>query len=577
MLNKKRITAYSLVLLLVLAMVLGSVSAIRSTSPSHGARDVPIDSKIIIDFQESMVPGTVEVDISPDPIYPVQREWANDDMTLILTPTSSLINDQRYEITVTGENIEGESIHRTFSFRTEEKPGIMETLEDVFSGMWATFLAFIPGIILFILVIILGYLISKFAGYLTTKVLKKAGFEHAMRKVGITKQIRKLGLKNVSSFIGMLVFWFIFVIFLQIGLDFAGIHTLTAILTPIVLFIPRLIIAVIVLVIGLYVGELAIKLLKGFIRKSPMAKDLFKIDKMTKKAGFSLMDIIYIFVKAFILLIFINIALSIIAIEVLTQFINPILLVIPLLIAALAVIVIGLIVTEYIVNFIMKLLKEMDIDKLIEPVESMIEKKGITLQVISYVLKLFLMLIFVQIAIGILNVHGMFNMLAELVNTVILWIPNLIVALFIGLIGFWIATWAHEKAIKYGKEMDVPFVSFMAKGIQALIIYIAIVMALAQVGIEVPILYIVFAIAVGAAFIGLGVGFAYGSKDVFLNLMGSIQSGQTLKKGKRIRVDEYEGVITSIGRYSIELETDMGRKIHIPHSKLAGAVIEESE
>ncbi len=454
---------------------------------------------------------------------------------------------------------------------------VIETLEDIFSDIWESFIEFIPGLVFFIVVVIIGYIISKIAGGIVARVLKKIGVEKAMQKVGISKQVKKLGMDSVSRLIGILFFWFIFVIFLQIALDYAGIQTLTDILTPIVLFIPRLIVAVIVIVIGLYVAEMVVKFLKEFIRKSPMSKDLQRADKMSDKAGFSLMDIIYIFVKAFVLLFFISIALEIIAIPILSDFINPVLLVIPLLIAALAVIMIGLIVTDYVVDFVIKMLKEFEIDRLIEPVESMIKREGITLKLISYVLKVLVMLVFIQIAVGILNREGMFNQLAELVNTVILWIPNLIVALFIGLIGFWIATWLHDKVIKHGGELDLPFVSFMAKGVQILVIYIAVVMALAQIGIEVPILYLMFVITVGAIFLGLGVGFAYGSKDVFLNLVGSIQSGQTIKEGDKIEVEGYEGVVKSLGRYSIELETEMGKKVHIPHSKLAGAVIEESE
>ena len=465
----------------------------------------------------------------------------------------------------------------TFSTEAGSNVLVIETLEDVFTDIWESFVEFIPGLVFFIVVVIIGYIISKIAGGIVARVLKKIGVEKAMKKVGISKQVKKLGMDSVSRLIGILFFWFIFVIFLQIALDYAGIQTLTEILTPIVLFIPRLIVAVIIIVIGLYVAEMIVKFLKQFIRKSPMSKDLQRVDKMSDKAGFSLMDIIYIFVKAFVLLFFINIALDIIAIPILADFINPILLVIPLLIAALAVIMIGLIVTDYVVDFVIKMLKEFEIDRVIEPVESMIERKGITLKLLSYVLKVFVMLIFIQIAVGILNREGMFNQLAELVNEVILWIPNLVVALFIGLIGFWIATWLHDKVIEHGGELDLPFISFMAKGIQILVIYIAVVMALAQIGVEVPILYLVFGIAVGAVFLGLGVGFAYGSKDVFLNLVGSIQSGQTLKEGDKIEVEGYEGVVKSVGRYSIELETEMGKKIHIPHSKLAGAVIEESE
>jgi len=501
MLNKNKMMAYSLVLFMVLAMGLGSVSV---------ANAMPTESEAL------------SIEMGSDPL-------------------------------------------------------VIGTLEDMWENIKETFLDIVPGLVFFLVLVIIGYIVAKLASWSITKILKKVGLEKAMTRVGVTKQVKKLGLKSVSGLIGILFFWFIFVIFLQIGLDYAGIQTLTDILTPIVLFIPRLIVAVIVLVIGLYVAEMVVKFIKKFIRKSPMSKDLMKIDKMTDKAGFSLMDIIYIFIKAFILLFFINIALEIIAIPILADFINPVLLVIPLLIAAMAVIVIGLIVTQYVVDFVMKMLKEFEVDRLIEPVESMIEREGITLKVISYVLKLFIMLIFVQIAVGILNREGMFNQLAELVNTVILWIPNLLVAIFIGLIGFWIATWMHGKIVEHGKELDLPFVEFMAKGVQILVIYIAIVMALAQIGIEVPILYLVFAIAVGAVFLGLGVGFAYGSKDVFLNLVGSVQSGQTLEEGNRIEVEGYEGVIREVGRYSVELETDRGKRIHIPHSKIAGAVIEESE
>ncbi len=573
--KSKKIILVFLTLLIFSSLIASSAIGVRRTTPRDGAENVSIDQRIIIEFEEQMDPDSVEWEFSPSLFYPVIDDWSEDDHKLTLTPTVSLSNDRDYRVTVTGETVEGEQVSHTFRFTTEESPTLMETIEDLVYGIWHAFWAFIPGIIFFLLIVLIGYFVSKGAGYVTSKVLTKVGFEKAMRRVGVTKQIKKLGQKSVSKFLGVLVFWFIFVIFIQLGLDFAGIHTLTQILTPIVLFIPRVIIAVIVILVGLYIAEVAVISLKKFIKKSPFRKDLAIVSKKTKWAGFSFMDIIYIFVKAFILLIFINVALSIIAIHVLTNFINPILLVIPLLIAAMAVILVGIIITDYLVRFIMKMLKELQVDKLIEPLESMVERKGITLKFLSYVLQLFIMLIFIQIAVGILNTHGMFDSLAQLVNTVILWIPNLIVALFIGMLGFWIANWAHDRIKDIGTETDLPFPTLMAKAAQIIIIYMAIVIALAQIGIEVPILYIVFGIAIGAVFLGLGVGFAYGSKDLFLNLVGSLQSQQTLKVGNKVKIGEHEGTIRSVGRYSIELETPVGGKVHIPHSKISNTVIEE--
>ena len=108
-----------------------------------------------------------------------------------------------------------------------------------------------------------------------------------------------------------------------------------------------------------------------------------------------------------------------------------------------------------------------------------------------------------------------------------------------------------------------------------MIMYLAIVIAMAQVGIQVETLYIVFAIATAAVFIGLGVGLAYGSKDVFHNLVSFLQTDKTLKVGQSVKVEGYEGTIEEISRYHMVLNTKKG-KVHIPHSKLSTAVIEES-
>ena len=121
--------------------------------------------------------------------------------------------------------------------------------------------------------------------------------------------------------------------------------------------------------------------------------------------------------------------------------------------------------------------------------------------------------------------------------------------------------------------MDVPFISVIATGVKFMVIYIAVVMAMAQVGIEVDILYIMFTIAMAAAFIGLGAGFAYGAKDVFHNMMGGVQSQQTLKVGQKVKIDEHVGTVEAIGRYHLVLKTAKG-KVIIPHSRMVGAVVE---
>ena len=568
---------YAIVFLIAITLCMLVVAPVMAyqTTPDDGTTDVPIDGSIVIDFDDPMRVGSVEISIEPDTFYPTEKRWSNNDRTLTLMPTISLLNERSYTVTVTGENLTGGAITPImFNFTTEAPLSILDTLSGFFGGLADAFLASLYGLLIFVIILVIGYIVSKIVEKITCKVLNKSPLNKAMEKVGVQKHINKVGIESVSTLISKLFFWFIFAMFLQVALGYAGIDTLTAILTPLVLFIPRIIIAVIIIITGLYVAELVVEFLKTALAKTALGKELNNLDDKAKGTGFTISSLIFISVKVFVLLIFLQVALAVLAISILSSFITPVLALIPLILTAMVIVVIGLIVAEYVVKLMMGILKEMDFDKLVDPVEAMVKRQGIIMEVLGGVVKILVVLIFIQIAVGVLNSTGAFNMLAQLINSVILWIPNLVAAILIGLIGFWVASWLHEKILEWGKDKDVPFLETIATAVQFGVIYIAATMALAQAGIEVPMLYIVFSIAFGAIFIGIAVGFAFGSKDVFHNMISSLQSAQTLKVGQKVKVEEYEGTIVDIGRYHLTLDTISG-KVKLPHSKLAKAVIIE--
>jgi small-conductance mechanosensitive channel len=215
-----------------------------------------------------------------------------------------------------------------------------------------------------------------------------------------------------------------------------------------------------------------------------------------------------------------------------------------------------------------------EIKKLIAPVEETIGKKGIILDLFLLVIKVIIMLIFIQLAIGVLNSTGAFNQLAELINMAVLWMPNVLAALVILMVGFWFAGWVSGKILKYAKQVEAPFPQTLATAVKFLIMYIAGVMAIAQMGFQVDILYMITAIVIGAIFLGLGIGFAFGSKDIFANLGGYFQNNKILKVGNRVTIDgKYTGKISKIDHYSTTILADNGERIILPNSQLIKAVI----
>jgi small-conductance mechanosensitive channel len=81
-----------------------------------------------------------------------------------------------------------------------------------------------------------------------------------------------------------------------------------------------------------------------------------------------------------------------------------------------------------------------------------------------------------------------------------------------------------------------------------------------------------FAVAFGAIFIGIAAGLGFGSKDVFHNLIGQVQTSQSMKVGQRVKVEDVEGTVSSINRYHVVIKTATG-DVHMPHSNLAKAVV----
>jgi hypothetical protein len=551
---------------------------ILDSDPENAEKDVPVETRIRIQFNTSMDPDTVTVDISPDlEPYGFRIDWNNDDRELWIEPNAALIHGRNYTINIEGDDIHGISTDVSFYFNTESEPGIFESFERVIDSIFEGFIAVLPKIIFTIGLLIVGYIVAKIASWTFCKILKKMGFDDAMTKVGVGTQLRSIGIESVSKFLGIFVFWFIFVIVLQIAIAGLGVPSVTDILAPIILFIPRILIAALVVLVGLYIANVIADRLMEKFQETLVGKQLADIDEKTKKSGISMVQVVSMFIKVFILLFFVQVALEIVNIGVLAEIITPIMILLPLILVALFIVLVGILVSEFVIKTVMKLAKEFDFEDLIKPVEETIGREGVIMRVFTFVLRVFVMLIFIQIAIGVLNATGAFNVLAELINTAILWIPNVIAALIIVLMGFWFAGWVNERMLESGKEIEIPYPEVMAAAVKYLIIYVAVVIAIAQIGIQVEMLYIVTAIVLGGVFIGIGAGFAIGTKDLFANVGGHLQSKKVLTVGNRVKIDDkYEGKVEDIGRFTTTIIADNGDKIVLPNSKLTNAVIVES-
>ncbi len=146
--------------------------------------------------------------------------------------------------------------------------GFRDTSEAIYyslTGALMRFVGFLPALIGALIVLIAGWLISGLLANLIERGLKAVGFERAVEHSGIGDFIRRSGTKmTTSGIIAMLVKYFIFLIFVQAAANIIGIPQLTEIINRIILYIPNVIIAMAIIIIGTLIA----RFLSGLVRSS---------------------------------------------------------------------------------------------------------------------------------------------------------------------------------------------------------------------------------------------------------------------------------------------------------------------
>ena len=116
---------------------------------------------------------------------------------------------------------------------------------------------FIPNLIVALIILFIGWAIGVAIGKAISHFMKVIKFDDALARAGVEDLVKKSGLNlNSGHFLGSLVKYFIIVVFLIASFDVLGLSQVTAFLQQVVVgYLPQLIIAVLILLVGGVVGD----------------------------------------------------------------------------------------------------------------------------------------------------------------------------------------------------------------------------------------------------------------------------------------------------------------------------------
>ncbi|RLF91313.1 hypothetical protein DRN46_01785 [Thermococci archaeon] len=246
-------------------------------------------------------------------------------------------------------------------------------------------------------------------------------------------------------------------------------------------------------------------------------------------------------------------------------------------IPALIILIVGFLVGRIGGKYIAKFLDKVGLDDLIEKtvLGDIIKKSGYTVvQVIEILIRWFIYLIFIVWAVDVLAVEA----LTEVVSTIWAFIPRLIAAVVIGLVGIIAIDFFSDTLTKISEERKIEGGVILSTVLRYFLYLILVVLVLDQLKIETLILKDVIdnlilglAIGVGAGVAGFLTISAWASREEISSLAsGLIQKGDgIISEGSKVRIDDLEGTVVRVGRAHTVLETEKGERIAIPNRELS--------
>jgi small-conductance mechanosensitive channel len=134
---------------------------------------------------------------------------------------------------------------------------VQETVWEPMVGLWTKVAEFLPNIAGAILLLIVGYLVAKSLGLVVSKLMAKLGLDRITESSGIASAVQSTGLDATASAIfGKVVYWLIFMTFMISAADTLGLPRVSSTIDDFVLYLPKLIGAMLVVIIGLFAAHL---------------------------------------------------------------------------------------------------------------------------------------------------------------------------------------------------------------------------------------------------------------------------------------------------------------------------------
>lgn len=127
--------------------------------------------------------------------------------------------------------------------------------------------AYMPRLAVAIVVLIAGWLIAKAVRFAVVKALRALNFHVLTERAGVDGFLQQGGTDtDTTNVFGVVIYWVVILVALIIAFNGLGLSQVTDLLTRVLLFLPKLLVGLLVLIVGSYFGRFVGNAVQTYLR-----------------------------------------------------------------------------------------------------------------------------------------------------------------------------------------------------------------------------------------------------------------------------------------------------------------------
>lgn len=236
--------------------------------------------------------------------------------------------------------------------------------------------------------------------------------------------------------------------------------------------------------------------------------------------------------------------------------------VIPNIFGAIAIVIIGWLLTKLIVGIVGKALKLAKADKLDDKINEIeiFEGKKLNFNIIKIVTKFVKWIMYIMLLIVVTDILNL-TMVSEEIKNFLGYLPKLFSALIIFTIGLLLANFIKKAIKSFFESMDLSGSKIISQIVFFLLLTFISITALNQAGVDTAIITSNITMILAAFLLAFALAFGFGAQKVVGDLLRTFYARKTYEIGQKIEFNNIKGEVEAVNNISVTIKTSEGKLI----------------